>query len=300
MLTYLLFLLLLLNQPANTYISNPNKVKIRNNNFREMYQNISQSSSSSTSDTTDREAKRSNAAKAFEPLLASLDHIDRIADENRDRIKAQNQHIRSEINARINAIAESSLIDASSISIELVQIDGYNYLPCYTDGSGIHPQNSSITYFGGGVFFGLNCPQNQKVCMHRNVRTILAAEMAAIAAAIEIAHLVANPSIKRLLFIVDNMQAVKITTIATLNEPDESILEKLTEIQNADPAIQHSIKKILSHKGNWLCIKVKHVNSHTGQMDSHSRGNQHADDLATAACRDNFALSPAVDHDLLG
>ena len=71
-------------------------------------------------------------------------------------------------------------------------------------------------------------------------------------------------------------------------------------VDSAVQAIQHSIKKILSHKGNWLCIKVKHVNSHTGQMDSHSRGNQHADDLATAACRDNFALSPAVDHDLLG
>jgi hypothetical protein len=263
-----------------------------------MYQNVNQPSGSSTSDTTDRETKRSNAAKSFEPLLASLDRIDKIADENRDRIKAQNQHVRTEINARINAIAESSLTDASSISIELAQIDGYNYLPCYTDGSGIHPQNSSITYFGGGVFFGTNCPQNRKVNMHKNVRSILAAEMAAIAAAMEVAHLVANPSINRLLLVVDNMQAVIITTIATLNEPDESILEKLTEIQNADPAIQHSIKKILSHKVNWAYIKVKHVNSHTGQMDSHSRGNQHADELATAACRDEFSLSPAVDHDL--
>ena len=134
--------------------------------------------------------------------------------------------------------------------------------------------------------------------MHRNVRSTLAAEMAAIAAAMEVAHLVANPSINRLLLVVDNMQAVIITTIATLNEPDESILEKLTEIQNADPAIQHSIKKILSHKVNWAYIKVQHVNSHTGQMDSHSRGNQHADELATAACRDEFSLSPAVDHDL--
>ena len=105
-----------------------------------MYQNVNQPSGSSTSDTTDRETKRSNAAKSFEPLLASLDRIDKIADENRDRIKAQNQHVRTEINARINAIAESSLTDASSISIELAQIDGYNYLPCYTDGSGIHPK----------------------------------------------------------------------------------------------------------------------------------------------------------------
>ena len=33
------------------------------------------------------------------------------------------------------------------------------------------------------------------------------------------------------------------------------------------------------------------VNSHTGRSDAFAMGNQYADDLATAACRDSFTNS---------
>ena len=92
------------------------------------------------------------------------------------------------------------------------------------------------------------------------------------------------------------MQAVVLSTRTVGEGTDESILEQLAEILNADTSIQHSIKTILANKNRWLIIEVKSVNSHTGRLDSHSRGNQYADELATAACKDNFSISAAEDH----
>ena len=126
----------------------------------------------------DSEVRRRNAASSFEPISASLDMLEKMNDEHTQLVKAQIQHIRSEIERRVNAIAESSLTDPNQINIQLMQIDGLYYLPCFTDGSCMEPANSARKHFGGGVFFGTNCPHNAEIQMDGSVRDILAAEMA--------------------------------------------------------------------------------------------------------------------------
>ena len=98
----------------------------------------------------DSEVRRRNAASSFEPVSASLDMLEKMNDEHTQLVKSQIQHIRSEIERRVNAIAESSLTDPNQINIQLMQIDGLYYLPCYTDGSCMEPANSARKHFGAG------------------------------------------------------------------------------------------------------------------------------------------------------
>ena len=138
----------------------------------------------------DREARRRNATSSFEPISASLDMLEKMNNEHADLVRTQIRNIRSEIKRRISAIAESSITDPTQINIQPIQINGLHYLPCFTDGSAMEPANSAKKHFGGGVFFGRNCPHNAEIQMDDSVRSILAAEMASIARALEIAHLV--------------------------------------------------------------------------------------------------------------
>ena len=98
----------------------------------------------------DSEARRRDAASSFEPILASLDMLERITDEHRDSVKLQIQHIKSEIERRISSIAEASITDPSQINIQLMQIDGIKFLTCFTDGSGMEPANSAKNILGVG------------------------------------------------------------------------------------------------------------------------------------------------------
>ena len=62
----------------------------------------------------------------------------------------------------------------------------------------------------------------------------------------------------------------------------------LAGVLNADTSIKKSINIIFANKNRWTDIEVRHVNSHTGRTNFFARGNQSADDLATAACRTSF------------
>ena len=236
----------------------------------------------------DSEVRRHNAASSFEPISASLDMLEKMNDEHTQLVKAQIQHIRSEIERRVNAIAESSLTDPNHINIQLMQIDGLYYLPCFTDGSSMEPPNSARKHFGGGVFFGTNCPHNAEIQMDGSVRDILAAEMASIARSLEIAHLVPCSHAQNLLLVVDNLQAVMLTQTIVDKGGDGSNSGLLAGVLNSDRSIQNSIDIIIANKDRWNDIQVRHVNSHTGRTDAFARGNQSADDLATSACRKSF------------
>ena len=235
------------------------------------------------------EARRRDAANAFEPISASLDRLEKMMDEHRDLVKEQIQHIRSEMDRRINAIAETSLMDPSQIKIQFILLDGLRFLPCFTDGSAMQAPNSAKMYFGGGVYFGANSPHNLEIQMNASVRTILAAEMSSIASGLEVAHLVACSSVQNLLLVVDNMEAVMITRTVVERGSEGSNSDVLAGVLNSDRSIRDSITSIKANMLRWKEVRVRHVNSHTGRIDSIARGNQHADDLATAACRKNFA-----------
>ena len=234
------------------------------------------------------DARRRDAAISFEPILASLDMLERITDEHRDSVKLQIQHIKSEIERRISSIAEASITDPSQINIQLMQIDGIKFLACFTDGSGMEPANSAKKHFGGGVFFGTNCPQNAEIILDESVRDILAAEMASIARALEVAHLVSCSHAQNLLLVVDNLQAVMITQTIVERGEGGSNSGLLAGVVNSSRSIKKSIDTIIANMHRWNVIQVRHVNSHTGRSDAFARGNQHADDLATAACRNSF------------
>ena len=77
----------------------------------------------------------------------------------------------------------------------------------------MEPANSAKKHFWGGVFFGRNCPHNAEIQMDDSVRNILSAEMASIARALEVAHLVSRSQAQNLLLVVDNLQAVRITPV---------------------------------------------------------------------------------------
>ena len=53
----------------------------------------------------DSEDRRRNAASSFEPISASLDMLKKMNEEHTQLVKSQIQHIRSEIERRVNAIA---------------------------------------------------------------------------------------------------------------------------------------------------------------------------------------------------
>ena len=127
-----------------------------------------------------------------------------------------------------------------------------------------------------------------EIQMDDSVRNILAAEMASIARALEVAHLVSRSQAQNLLLVVDNLQAVLITQTVLEMDADDSSPGLLSGILNADPSIKKSISTIFANKDRWTDIEVRHVNSHTGRTDFFARGNQSADDLATAACRTSF------------
>ena len=159
----------------------------------------------------DREARRRDATSSFEPISASLDMLEKMNNDHAELVRTQIRNIRSDIEWRISAIAEFSITHPSQINIQPYQLNGLHYLPCFTDGSAMEPANSAKKHFGGGVFFGRNCPHNAEIPMDDSVRSILAAEMASIARALQVAHLVARSHAHNLLIVVDNLQAVHIT-----------------------------------------------------------------------------------------
>ena len=234
---------------------------------------------------SDKEARRHEATKLFEPIMLLLDQSDKEIKKNTDSLLEINNQMRNEMRLKISCIVNQSRTDPK---IELMQIEGCFFLACYTSGRGLAPPLSSIEYYGGGVFYGHNCPHNEKVQMASNVRHIFAAEMVAIANALEGAHQVVDDRVRRLLLVVDNIHAAELTKTLTTRGLEYSNSQLMPEVMSDDRAIQEAIRRLLARLNRWDIIEIKHVHSQTGGNKKFSRGNRDAKHLATEACKDNW------------
>ena len=236
----------------------------------------------------DREARLRESRALFEPLHSILDLSDTKIRNTLDALLAHNNEIRSEINRRMYAMAESSIVDPSNSGVQFTLLEGHHFLTAYTDGSCMRHPLTSRNYFGGGVFFGINSPHNTAITMNDSVNNITSAEMGAIMNAFTKAPQIVDGSVTRLLIVADNMAAVRLTRIITSRSYTGSNNLLTATLLSNDPSIRKAIDTIVQCRPRWHTVRVEHVHSHSGRLDIHSRGNQAADALATEACRANW------------
>ena len=236
----------------------------------------------------DREAKLRESRALFEPLHSILNLSDAKIRSTLDALLAHNNEIRSEINRRMYAMAESSVVDPSNSGVQFTLIDGHHFLTVYTDGSCMkHPLTSKIVN-GCGVFFGVNSPHNTGITLDDSVNNITSAEMNAIMIAFTKAPQIVDGSVTNLLIVADNMAAVRLTKIITSHSYSGSNSLLTATLLSNDPSIRKTIDTIVQCRPRWKSVRVEHVHSHSGRLDIHSRGNQAADALATEACKANW------------
>ena len=185
-------------------------------------------------------------------------------------------------------MAESSIVDPSNSGVQFTLLNGCQFLTLYTDGSCMRHPLTSINYFGGGVFFGVNSPHNTKIAMDESVNNITSAEMVSIKNAFIKAPQIVDGSVTNLLIVADNMAAVRLTRIITSHSYTGSNNLLTATLLSNDPSIRKAIDTIVQCRPRWNSVRVEHVHSHSGRLDIHSRGNQAADKLATDACRSNW------------
>ena len=236
----------------------------------------------------DREAKLCESRALFEPLHSILDQSDNMIRNTLATLLAHNNEIRSEINRRMYAMAESSIVDPANSGVQFTLLNGNHFLTLYTDGSCMRNPLTSINYFGGGVFFGVNSPHNTKIAMDESVNNITSAEMVSIKNAFIKAPQIVDGSVTNLLIVADNMAAVRLTRIITSHQYTGSNNLLTATLLSNDPSIRKAIDTIVQCRPRWNSVRVEHVHSHTGRLDIHSRGNQAADKLATEPCRSNW------------
>ena len=236
----------------------------------------------------DREAKLRESRALFEPLQSILNASDAKIRSTMESLLAHNNEIRSEINRRMYAMAESSIVDPSNSGVQFTLLDGHHFLTVYTDGSCMKHPLTSINYFGGGVFFGVNSPHNTGITLDDSVNNITSAEMNAIMTAFTKAPQIVDGSVTNLLIVADNMAAVRLTKIITSHSYTGSNSLLTATLLSNDPSIRKAIETIVQCRPRWKSVRVEHVHSHSGRLDIHSRGNQAADTLATEACKANW------------
>ena len=226
----------------------------------------------------------SNSAQSeFDQLVDAIDNLETkltIAfNDNLTMLKELKDIARQ----RLDSIRIGSQADTTHSNFDFYMKDGLKYLLCYTDGSFMTDKMASNSKrFALAAFFGPKHPLNfAKICTKKCV-DVFSSEVAAVVEAMQTIR--DQTSERRVLFLIDNLEAKKLLEAILLEKKESALLPDLIA---SNPFLKSYATKARELVPFFLEIRLTWVKAHTASRSHFSVGNAAADSLVKECLR-NF------------